>query len=163
MKEANEKRETRPWRILELILFVVSLVFFCIVFTQNPKTVDASSLNPFLYWIYALVLLAICVTLLFPLVASFRDKKKLLRLIILIVAVVVIVGGAWLLEQLTGYLDLSFEIPLLKTVCIYICIMELVSILENIATISPGLAKLLSPYLDKLKKETEKKDDENRD
>lgn len=73
------------------------------------------------------------------------------------------VGGAWLLEQLTGYLDLSFEIPLLKTVCIYICIMELVSILENIATISPGLAKLLSPYLDKLKKETEKKDDENRD
>ena len=97
MKEANEKRETRPWRILELILFVVSLVFFGIVFAQNPKTVDASSLNPFLYWIYALVLLAICVTLLFPLVASFKDKKKLLRLIILIVAAVIIVGGAWML------------------------------------------------------------------
>ena len=97
MKEANEKRETRPWRILELILFVVSLVLFGVVFAQNPKTVDASSLNPYLYWIYALLLLAICVTLLFPLVAAFKDKKKLLRLILLIVAVVVIVGGAWLL------------------------------------------------------------------
>ncbi len=36
-------------------------------------------------------------TLLFPLFASFKDKKKLLRLILLIVAVVVIVGGAWML------------------------------------------------------------------
>ena len=102
MKEANEKRETRPWRILELILFVVSLVFFGIVFAQNPKTVDASSLNPFLYWIYALVVLALCVTLLFPLVGAFKSKKKFLRLIILILAVVVIVGGAWLLAPGTA-------------------------------------------------------------
>ena len=97
MKEANEKRETRPWKILELILFVVSLVLFAIVFVQKPATTDAASLNPFLYWIYALLLLAICVTLLFPLFAAFKSKKKLLRLILLIVAVVVIVGGAWLL------------------------------------------------------------------
>lgn len=97
MKEANEKRETRPWKILELILFVVSLVLFGIVFAANPRTTDAPSLNPFLYWIYALVVLAICVTLLFPLFAAFKNKKKLLRLILLIVAIVVIVGGAFLL------------------------------------------------------------------
>ncbi|MBR4351556.1 MAG: hypothetical protein IKQ01_00640 [Bacteroidales bacterium] len=97
MKEANEKRETRPWKILELILFVVSLVLFGIVFAANPQTTDAPSLNPFLYWIYALVVLAICVTLLFPLFAAFKNKKKLLRLILLIVAIVVIVGGAFLL------------------------------------------------------------------
>lgn len=97
MKEANEKRENRPWKILELVLFVVSLVFFGIVFAQNPKSVDASSLNPFLYWIYALVAFALCVTLFFPLVGAFKSKKKLLRLIILILAVVVIVGGAWML------------------------------------------------------------------
>ena len=97
MKEANEKRETRPWKILELILFVVSLVLFGIVFANNPKTTDAACLNPFLYWIYALVVLALCVTLLFPLVGAFKSKKKFLRLIILILAVVVIVGGAWLL------------------------------------------------------------------
>ena len=97
MKEANEKRENRPWKILELILFVVSLVLFCIVFVAKPTTTEAASLNPFLYWIYALLLLAICVSLLFPLIAAFKDKKKLLRLILLIVAVVVIVGGAFLL------------------------------------------------------------------
>lgn len=97
MKDANEKRENRPWKILQLILFVVSLVLFAVVFVQSPKTTDAASLNPFLYWIYALVVLALCVTLLFPLFAAFKDKKKLLRLVILIVAVVVIVGGAWML------------------------------------------------------------------
>jgi len=97
MKEINEKRENRPWKILELILFVVSLVLFCIVFVNSPKTTDAACLNPFLYWIYALVCLALCVTLLFPLVGAFKSKKKFLRLIILILAVVVIVGGAWLL------------------------------------------------------------------
>ena len=97
MKEANEKRETRPWKILELILFVVSLVLFAIVFAAKPTTTDAASLNPFLYWIYALVVFALCVTLFFPLVGAFKSKKKLLRLILLIVAVVVIVGGAFLL------------------------------------------------------------------
>lgn len=102
MKEANEKRENRPWKILELILFVVSLVLFGIVFAANPQTTDAPSLNPFLYWIYALVVLALCVTLLFPLFGAFKSKKKLLRLIILILAVVVIVGGAWLLAPGTA-------------------------------------------------------------
>ena len=97
MKDTNEKRENRPWKILELILFVVSLVLFFIVFVNSPKTTDAPSLNPFLYWIYFLVVLALCVALLFPLVASFKDKKKFLRLILLVVGVVVIVGGAWLL------------------------------------------------------------------
>ena len=41
MKEANEKRETRPWKILQLILFVVSLVLFAIVFAAKPTTTDA--------------------------------------------------------------------------------------------------------------------------
>ncbi|MBR6423350.1 MAG: hypothetical protein IKS47_01540 [Bacteroidales bacterium] len=102
MKEANEKRENRPWKILELILFVVSLVLFCIVFINSPKTTDAACLDPFLYWIYALLVLALCVTLIFPLVGAFKSKKKLIRLIILILAVVVIVGGAWLLAPGTA-------------------------------------------------------------
>ena len=97
MKEANEKRENRPWKILELILFLVSLVLFVVVLVSKPTGVDSGSLDTFLYWIYVLVLFAICVTLLFPLVAAFKDKKKLLRLIILLVAAVVIVGGAWLI------------------------------------------------------------------
>lgn len=97
MKEANEKRENRPWKILELVLFIVSLVFFAVVISANPKTTDSGALDTFLYWIYALVVFALCVTLLFPLVGAFKSKKKLLRLVILILAVVVILGGAWML------------------------------------------------------------------
>ena len=97
MKDTSEKRENRPWKILELVLFVVSLVLFAIVFAAKPATTDAPSLNPFLYWIYCLLVLALCVTLLFPLFGAFKSKKKLLRLVILILGVVVIVGGAWLL------------------------------------------------------------------
>ena len=97
MKETNEKRENRPWKILELVLFLVSLVLFAIVFTAKPTTTDNVALDTFLYWIYALVFLALCVTLLFPLFGAFKSKKKLLRLITLILGVVVVVGGAWLL------------------------------------------------------------------
>ena len=97
MKETNEKRENRPWKILELVLFLVSLVLFAIVFTAKPTTTDNVALDTFLYWIYALVFLALCVTLLFPLFGAFKSKQKLLRLIVLILGVVVIVGGAWLL------------------------------------------------------------------
>ena len=97
MKETNEKRENRPWKILELVLFLVSLVLFVVVLVSKPTGVDSGSLDTFLYWIYALVVLALCVTLLFPLFGAFKSKQKLLRLIILILGVVVIVGGAWLL------------------------------------------------------------------
>ena len=97
MKETNEKRENRPWKFLELVLFLVSLVLFVVVFTAKPTTTDNAALDTFLYWIYALVVLALCVTLLFPLFGAFKSKQKLLRLIILILGVVVIVGGAWLL------------------------------------------------------------------
>ena len=97
MKETNEKRENRPWKILELVLFLVSLVLFVVVFTAKPTTTDNAALDTFLYWIYALLFLALCVTLLFPLFGAFKSKKKLLRLIVLILGVVVIVGGAWLL------------------------------------------------------------------
>ena len=97
MKDTNEKRENRPWKILELILFVVSLVLFCVVFTSKPQTTESGTLDTFLYWIYFLVVLALCVTLLFPLFGAFKSKKKLLRLILLILGVVVVVGGAWLL------------------------------------------------------------------
>ena len=97
MKETNEKRENRPWKILELVLFLVSLVLFVVVFSAKPTSPDNAALDTFMYWIYALVVLALCVTLLFPLFGAFKNKKKLLRLIILILGVVVVVGGAWLL------------------------------------------------------------------
>ncbi len=97
MKDTNEKKEGRPWKILELVLFLVSLVLFVVVLMNKPTGPDSGVLDMFMYWIYCLVLLAICVSLLFPLFAAFKDKKKLVKLVALVVAVVVIVGGAWLL------------------------------------------------------------------
>ena len=60
--------------------------------------------------------------------------------------------GAWLLEYATTYMDLGFDVPLLNGVAIYIDIMELISIIENLCEVNPALNKLFKPYLEKLKK-----------
>lgn len=65
--------------------------------------------------------------------------------------------GAGLLEYGSRYIELGVEIPVLNIVAIYICVMELVSILENLAEVNPKLANLFKPYLEKLKE----KDGEN--
>ena len=60
------------------------------------------------------------------------------------------VGVSTGLEYVCNYVQLGIELPLLNTVSIYICIMELISILENICEVNPALAKLFKPYLEKL-------------
>ena len=45
-----------------------------------------------------------------------------------------------LCEYSMYYIDLGFSIPIQDTVCIYIILTELVSILENLGKISPSLA-----------------------
>lgn len=59
--------------------------------------------------------------------------------------------GSGLLEMAMDYVDLGVDIPLLNAVSVYICVMELISILENLSGISPTLNKLFKPYLAKLK------------
>ena len=54
-------------------------------------------------------------------------------------------------------INLGFDVPLLEGVSIYLCLMELVSIIENLCEVNPALDKLFGPYLEKLKG---KKDDE---
>ena len=66
---------------------------------------------------------------------------------------VIAVVGSGLLEYGIQYVELGFDIPVLKVVAIYICSMELVSVLENLAEVNPSLAKLFRPYLEKLKEE----------
>ena len=66
---------------------------------------------------------------------------------------VIVVVGSGLLEYGIQYVELGFDIPVLKVVAIYICSMELVSVLENLAEVNPSLAKLFRPYLEKLKEE----------
>lgn len=70
--------------------------------------------------------------------------------------------GAFLLGYVAEYIELGIELPLLNVVSVYICTMELVSIVENICEVNPRMFALFSPYLKKLKpKEGEKVDDRN--
>lgn len=66
-------------------------------------------------------------------------------------AEVMAIVGAGLLEIGTAYVNLGVSIPALGAVTVYICLTEFISILENLSAVNPALAKLFSPYLDKLK------------
>ena len=64
---------------------------------------------------------------------------------------VLAVAGSAGLSYAIKYLDLGFEVPLLQGVSVYICVMELISIIENLCTINPQLTRFFKPYLQKLK------------
>ena len=64
---------------------------------------------------------------------------------------VVAVVGAGLFEYGSEYININVDVPLVKCVSAYICVMELISILENLSTINPALGKLFKPYLEKMK------------
>ena len=62
------------------------------------------------------------------------------------------VAVAFLIEySQTVILSINFDIPIVKGVCIYIILMEILSVLENICVINPQMRKVFSPYLKKLK------------
>lgn len=63
--------------------------------------------------------------------------------------------GAGLLEFGADYINLGFDMHVKEIAAVYVCVMELISILENICAVNPGLKRLFEPYLDKLKNETE--------
>lgn len=60
------------------------------------------------------------------------------------------VAGSGLFEYCAEYINLGFEIPVLEAVAGYICLMEFISVCENLSKMNPGLAKLFDPYLAKL-------------
>ena len=63
---------------------------------------------------------------------------------------VLAVVGAALLEYGAAYIDLGVDLPFLNVVGIYICLMEFVSVVENLCELNPALKKLFKPYLEKL-------------
>lgn len=63
--------------------------------------------------------------------------------------------GALGLEYGVDYINLNIQLPLLPAVVTYICLMELISIIENICEVNPTMYKLFKPYLEKLKDKTE--------
>ena len=52
-------------------------------------------------------------------------------------------------------IDLGIELPLVKVVSAYICLMEFISIIENLCEVNPHLKKLFGKYLQKAKEEEE--------
>ena len=57
-------------------------------------------------------------------------------------------------------LELGFEVPLVIPICVWICFMEIVSILENAKKMNPDLDEI--PGFEKLKKEEEDKEEESK-
>lgn len=58
---------------------------------------------------------------------------------------------AYFVEQAIVYINIGVDVPAVPAVTVYICIMELISILENICAVNPQMCALFKPYLDKLK------------
>ena len=58
---------------------------------------------------------------------------------------------AYFVEYAVVYVNISVDVPAVPAVTLYICIMELISILENICAVNPQMCALFKPYLDKLK------------
>ena len=63
--------------------------------------------------------------------------------------------GSYGLEYAITYIDLGIDIPVFKCVIGYICLMELISIVENLCEVNPQLNKLFAPYLEKMKGESD--------
>lgn len=58
--------------------------------------------------------------------------------------------GATGLEYGVKYINLNINIPILNVVVTYICIMEMISIMENLGELNPHLGKLFKGFLEKL-------------
>lgn len=59
--------------------------------------------------------------------------------------------GSMLLEGALDEIHFGIDLPLLNVVSLYICVMELISIIENLCIVNPLLSSLFAPYLEKLK------------
>ena len=64
---------------------------------------------------------------------------------------IIAVVGAYLLEYAIKYVELGINVACVNVVVAYICIMEFISILENMCAVNPELCALFKPYLEKLK------------
>lgn len=63
--------------------------------------------------------------------------------------------GAFGLQFATQSVDLGFSVPSLPIVAGYICLMELISIMENLGEVNPELRQLFSVFLEKLRNKDE--------
>lgn len=69
---------------------------------------------------------------------------------------IVAVLFATFLEFGTDKIHLGIDLPVVTVVCSYICLMEFISVIENLCEVNPHLAKLFGKYLQKAKQEEDK-------
>lgn len=74
---------------------------------------------------------------------------------------ILVVLGSGALEYGTSYVNLGIDLPLIEAVTVYICLIELASIIENLCEMNPKLAKLFKPYLEKIREMDDEKDKNN--
>lgn len=77
------------------------------------------------------------------------------------IAEIITVFGTGLMQFGMVYVDLGVDIPLLPVVSSYICIMEIISIMENLAQVNSTVGRLFNPYLEKLKQKEDETLGEN--
>lgn len=65
--------------------------------------------------------------------------------------------GCGLIEYTANYYEIGNIPDLVSAFAIYICVMELISIIENLSEINPILSGFFKPYLEKLKRGDEEK------
>ncbi len=72
-------------------------------------------------------------------------------------AEIITLVGAGLIDYTADYIELGFSTHVYNYVACYICLMEIVSIIENLSEINPALNSLFKPYLEKIKGSKEDK------
>lgn len=101
--------------------------------------------------IFALIIFDIITGIIKALYNGGIDSTKLRKGLFHKLSEIITVVGCGLMEFGVQYIQLGVDIPILKAVATYICVMELISIIENICEVNEPLRKLFSPYLSKLK------------
>ena len=82
-------------------------------------------------------------------------RKGLYHKVSEVLALVLAIG----LEYVAAYVNLGLRVPFLTAVSCYITVAELVSILENLCVVNPGLRRVLGPWLEKLHEEVKTEDE----
>ena len=75
---------------------------------------------------------------------------------------VLCIVGSYALPFGLQFLDVNFSFPLVGVVGTYICLMELISAIENLGEVNPIINKFFAPYLEKLKSKSEDMVDKNK-
>lgn len=70
-------------------------------------------------------------------------------------AEVIAIAFAAFLQYGGQYIHLGIELPVVAVVASYICLMEFISVVENLCEVNPHLAKVFAKYLQKAKEKEE--------